>query len=79
MPAFGVPFTCVDARDGTVMVRHDDEGSWWRFEVADKNGRLQLVHREHGPGESGHAPSESLALDAYDFATLQARRKGWVD
>ena len=79
IPAFGAPFACADAPDGTIAVRHKHEGYWWRFEVADKNGRLQLVHQAHGLGESGDAPSDSVALDAFDFATLEARRKGWVD
>ena len=58
---------------------HEADRCWWRFAVADKNGRLQLVHEAHGPGPDGAAASERVVLDAYDVATLRARRRGWVD
>ena len=61
--------------DRLLTVRHEPSGCWWRFAVAEKNGRLQLIHDAHGGGMA----DERTALDAYDFATLEARREGWVD
>jgi tRNA (guanine37-N1)-methyltransferase len=78
MPPFGTPFTCTAEDDHTLMVRHDAAQHWWRYVVAEKNGRLQLMHQAHGDGPSG-PPNEALTLDAYDAATLEARRRGWVD
>lgn len=79
LPPFAAPFTCVDGDDRTLTVRHERQGQWWRFGVAEKNGRLQLVHDAHGVGPDGVEADERTALDAYDFATLEARQRGWVD
>ncbi len=79
IPPFAAPFTCLEAGNRVLTVRHEPEGQWWRFGVAEKNGRLQLVHEAHGSAPGGHEAVERVALDAYDFATLEARRRGWVD
>jgi hypothetical protein len=79
VPPFAQPFDRDGVGDGWISVRHRHEGHWWRFEVADKNGRLQLVHHAHRTGNAGGRPIEDLAIDAYDFATLEARRLGMVD
>jgi tRNA (guanine37-N1)-methyltransferase len=78
-PPFAAPFACTEAGDGLLVVRHRADAHWWRFAVADKNGRLQLIHDAHEPGPGGPAAAERFALDAYDVATLEARRRGWVD
>ena len=70
----------VEAVDATgLRVRHRAEGYWWRFEVADKNGRLQLMHADHHVGKATPEQAKALAIDAYDTATLDARRRGMVD
>ena len=74
-PPFAAPFHRVAMEDRLLTVRHEQSGCWWRFAVAEKNGRLQLIHEAHGGGTA----DERTALDAYDFATLEARREGWVD
>lgn len=79
VPPFAAPFTCTEWGDRTLTVRRQPEDHWWRFGVAEKNGRLQLVHEAHGAGPGGAAATEPMALDAYDFATLEARDRGWVD
>lgn len=78
-PPFAAPFTCTEAEERSLTVRYEPQGQWWRFSVADKNGRLQLMHEAHGAGPDGRQAPEAVALDAYDFATLEARRRGWVD
>ena len=78
-PPFAAPFTCVESEERGLTVRHEPQGQWWRFSVAEKNGRLQLMHEAHGAGPGGELAAEAVALDAYDFATLEARRRGWVD
>ena len=77
------PFTqdfVIAAIDATsVLVRHRD-GRWWRFETAEKNGRRQLLHASHGGRDPAHAPDGTeIAVDAYDTATREARRRGMVD
>lgn len=79
LPPFATAFTCVDAGERVLTVRHEPQGQWWRFGVSEKNGRLQLMHEAHGAGPGGAEADERVALDAYDFATLEARRRGWVD
>ena len=77
-PPFTIPFALDETGPGWLSIRHRSEGHWWRFAVAEKNGRRQLVHDQHRAGGAGDA-IEHFALDAYDFATLEARRMGWVD
>ena len=63
----------------TVTVRHRAEGHWWRFEVAEKNGRRQLVHADHENRPTTTLDLKAAAIDAYDTATLEARQRGMVD
>ena len=78
-PPFAEPFATEDVTDRSIAVRHRVEGHWWRFEVAEKNGRRQLLHAEHRPGHGTADGMDALAIDAYDAATLEARRRGMVD
>ena len=78
-PGFTVDFAIDEIAADWISIRHRLEGHWWRFEVAEKNGRLQLVHAEHRLREGASREIGELAVDAYDTATLEARRRGMVD
>lgn len=79
IPPFAEAFVVEELTADSIAVRHRIEGHWWRFDVAEKNGRRQLLHAEH---RLGSAPAEfmtALAVDAYDAATREARQRGMVD
>lgn len=78
-PPFVAAFERAETGSDWIAVRHLAEGHWWRFSVAEKNGRRQLLHDAHRTEAGSHEPIETFAVDAYDFATLEARRMGWVD
>ena len=78
-PPFARDFVIEDVDTTSISVRHRTDGHWWRFEVAEKNGRLQLVHAEHRTGHGPAGSITSLAIDAYDTATREARHRGMVD
>lgn len=78
-PAFTREYVVDRLDEHSVAVRHRTEGHWWRFDVAEKNGRLQLVHADHRAGAEAGRDIASCAVDAYDTATLEARRRGMVD
>ena len=78
-PPFAESFAIEEVGDTWITVRDETEGHWWRFAVDEKNGRLQLVHDQHRAGPDASHPITARAVDAYDTATLEARKRGMVD
>lgn len=78
-PAFARDFIVEAIGPDTITVRRRSEQAWWRFEVAEKNGRRQLLHVDQSPGPPSGPGAANAAVDAYDTATLEARRLGLVD
>ena len=77
-PPFTQDFTIEQVESGSIKVRHRD-GSWWRFDLAEKNGRLQLLHADYRSEPASSKELTAKAVDAYDTATREARRRGMVD
>lgn len=78
-PAFTEDYLVEGVEGTSIAVRHRVEGHWWRFDVAEKNGRRQLVHADHRVGATATRDITGCAVDAFDTATLEARRRGMVD
>ncbi len=78
-PDFVADYVVESIEDSAVAIRHRLEGHRWRFEVAEKNGRRQLLHRDHTPAPTAARAIDFYAVDAYDAATREARQRGMVD
>ena len=79
VPDFADQFLVEKLGTAGIVLRHRAEKHRWLFEVAEKNGRRQLLHAGHESNPDAARDIDAFGIDAYDAATRAAREAGLVD